>query len=122
MTNAIVNTFPFVIFRQGMFDDTFIRIPTMGWMFVPLVVYHGGGDAAKFEPLEKHQTEYEWALAQYLGAGVAACYRGYRLYDTEETKALVKKWVSFYKKYRSILIRDIIHVSYPFHMGFLYSL
>jgi hypothetical protein len=98
--------------RQGMFDDTYERIPTMGWMFVPLVVYHGGGDAAKFEPLVKHQIEYEWALAQYLGAGVAACYRGYRLYDTEATKALVAKWVSFYKKYRSILIRDIIHVSY----------
>jgi len=45
-----------------------------------------------------------------IGAGVAACYRGYRLYDTNETQALVTKWVSFYKKYRSILIRDIIHV------------
>jgi hypothetical protein len=45
-----------------------------------------------------------------IGAGVAACYRGYRLYDTDVTKALVTKWVNFYKKYRSILIRDIIHV------------
>jgi hypothetical protein len=39
----------------------------MGWMFVPLVDYHSGGDAAKFEPLAEHQIEYEWALAQYLG-------------------------------------------------------
>ena len=31
-----------------------------------------------FEPLSAHLREYEWALAQYLGAGVAACYRGYR--------------------------------------------
>ncbi len=53
-----------------MFDDTYIRIPTMGWMFVPLVVYHGGGDDAMFEPLAAHQTEYEWALAQYLGLTV----------------------------------------------------
>ena len=37
-----------------------------------------GGDAAMFEPLSAHIAEYEWALAQYLGAGVAACYRGYR--------------------------------------------
>jgi hypothetical protein len=51
-----------------MFDDTYQRIPTVGWMFVPLVVYHGGGDAAKFEPLVAHQIEYEWALAQYLGS------------------------------------------------------
>ena len=41
--------------------------------------------------------EYEWRLAQYLGAGVAACYRGYRLYDTDRTKKLVKKYVQFYK-------------------------
>ena len=96
--------------RQGMFDDTFIRIPTQGWMFVPLVVYHGGGNAAMFEPLSQHLPEYNWALAQYLGAGVAACYRGYRLFDTNETKAMVKQWVDFYKTYRDILTSDIIHV------------
>jgi hypothetical protein len=35
-----------------MYDDTFHYIPTVGWMFLPLTVYHGGGDAAMFEPLE----------------------------------------------------------------------
>ncbi|CAF0941556.1 unnamed protein product [Didymodactylos carnosus] len=96
--------------RQGMFDDLYERTPTQGWMFVPLTPYHGGGDDAQFEPLQQHLLEYEWALAQYLGAGVAAFYRGYRLYDTNETKALVQKWVNFYKKYRQILISDVIHV------------
>ena len=43
------------------------------------------------------QQEYEWGLAQYLGAGVAACYRGYRVYDTDRTESLVKKYVEFYK-------------------------
>ena len=66
------------ISRQGMYDDTFRLTPTAGWMFAPLVVYHGGGDAAMFEPLTEHSTVYEWALAQYLGMGTAACYRGYR--------------------------------------------
>ncbi len=56
---------------------------------------------------------YNRALAQYLGAGVAACYRGYRLYDNNNTKAMVKKWVDFYKKYRDILTSDIIHVRRP---------
>ena len=37
-----------------------------------------GGAAAAFEPLSEHLLEYEWALAQYLGYGVAACYRGPR--------------------------------------------
>ncbi len=40
--------------RQGMFDDTLHYIPTVGWMFLPITVYHGGGDAAMFEPLEEH--------------------------------------------------------------------
>ena len=93
-----------------MFDDTFHYTPTVGWMFLPLVVYHEGGAEAMFEPLTEHIKEYEWGLAQYLGAGVAACYRGYRLFDSDETKALVAKWVSFYKKYRDIVTSDIIHV------------
>ena len=29
-----------------MFDDTYARTPTQGWMFVPLNAYHGGGAAA----------------------------------------------------------------------------
>jgi hypothetical protein len=37
-----------------------------------------------------------WGLAQYLGGGVAACYRGYRLYDSSQTQAcyLIKETVS----------------------------
>ena len=96
--------------RQGMYDDLYLRIPTAGWMFVPLVQYHGGGEAAVFEPLKDHLLEYEWALAQYMGAGVAAMYRGTRLYDSDKTKDVVMKWTSFYKKYRQILISDVVHV------------
>ena len=32
------------------------------------------------------------------------------MYDTEQTKTVVKKWVDFYKKYRAILESDLIHV------------
>lgn len=42
-----------------------------------------------------------------------ACYRGPRLFDTQQTKAVVKKWVDFYKKYRPILESDLIHVRRP---------
>lgn len=96
--------------RQGMFDDTFQRIPSEGWMFLPLVNYEGGGPAAWFEPLSQHLTEFDFALAQYFGAGVQACYRGDRIFDGQETKAIVKKWIAFYKKYRHILNGDLIHV------------
>ncbi len=96
--------------RQGMYEDTYRLIPSAGWMFLPLIPYHAGGQAAEFEPLSDHKVEYEWALAQYLGAGVAACYRGYRPYDSDTTKAIVKKWISFFKRYRDILTSNIIHV------------
>ena len=105
------------ISRQSMYDDTYNFIPTQGWMQVPLIDYHGGGDAAAFEPLSQHLLEYEWALAQYLGYGVAACYRGYELYDAPVTQALVMKWVNFYKEYRDILISDIVHVRRPDMQG-----
>ncbi|CAB4062549.1 unnamed protein product [Lepeophtheirus salmonis] len=85
-------------------------IDMSGWMFVPLEDYQGGGAAAAFEPLKAHAKEYEWALSQYLGAGVAACYRGTRLYDSPATKSIVQKWVRFYKKYRDILTSDTVQV------------
>ena len=98
------------ISRQGMFDDTFRRIPTEGWMFLPLLNYEGGGPAAWFEPLKDHLVEFDFALAQYFGAGVQACYRGDRIFDTLKTKAIVKYWVDFYKMYRNVLSGDLIHI------------
>ena len=82
-------------------------------MYVPLVECHGGGPAATLEPLEEHLDTYEAHLAQSFGAGVQACYRGPRLYDTEKTKAVVKKWVDFYRRYRAILEADLIHLRRP---------
>lgn len=102
-----------LIARQNIYDATFDKTPSMGWMFVPLVEYHGGGPAATMEPLSEHLTEYEWYLAQNFGCGVQACYRGPRLFDTDAVRAVVAKWVAFYKKYRRILDSDIVHVRRP---------
>jgi hypothetical protein len=99
-----------IIERQNIYDGTWNKTPSMGWMFVPLVQYHGGGAAATIEPLKEHLTHYGQRLANLFGAGVQACYRGPQLYDAPETKALVEKWVSFYKKHRRILDGDIIHI------------
>jgi hypothetical protein len=99
--------------RQNIFDGTWWKTPSMGWMFVPLTEYQGGGAAATLEPLSEHLDAYGAHLAQNFGAGVQACYRGPRLYDTEETQAVVEKWVDFYRRYRAILDSDIIHVRRP---------
>ena len=102
-----------LIARQNIYDGTYQKTPSMGWMFVPLVEYHGGGQAATFEPLCEHLDDYAAHLSQNFGSGVIACYRGPRLFDTEQTKTVVKKWVDLFKKYREILESDLIHVRRP---------
>lgn len=99
-----------VLGRQNIFDGTWGKSPSMGWMFVPLVQYHGGGAAATLEPLHEHLKDFESHLVQNFGAGVQACYRGTRWYDTGDTKALVSKWITWFKAYRQVLEGDIIHV------------
>ncbi len=102
-----------IIERQNVYDGTWEKTASMGWMFVPLTQYHGGGAAATIEPLCEHLDHYEARLADLFGAGVQACYRGPRIYDTDETKALVKKWISFYKQHREVLDSDMIHLRRP---------
>ena len=102
-----------IIERQNVYDGTWEKAPSMGWMFVPLTQYHGGGAAATIEPLKDHLEHYETRLANLFGAGVQACYRGPRLYDTDDTKAVVKRWVDFYKQHRAILDSDMIHLRRP---------
>lgn len=99
-----------IIERQNIYDGTWNKTPSMGWTFVPLTQYHGGGAAATLEPLSEHLKDYEAHLVQNFGSGVQACYRGPRLFDTPATEALVKKEVDWYKKYRDILNSDIIHL------------
>jgi hypothetical protein len=99
-----------IIERQNIFDGTWEKTPSMGWMFVPLTEYQGGGPAATIEPLKDHLPHYETRLANLFGAGVMACYRGPRLYDTDQTKAVLKRWVDFYKQHRAILDSDLIHL------------
>jgi hypothetical protein len=82
----------------------------MGWMFVPLTEYQGGGAAATLEPLREHLPAYAAHLANNFGAGVQACYRGPRLYDADATEAVLKHWVSWFKEYRDILESDLIHL------------
>ena len=99
-----------ILNRQNIFDGTWEKTPSMSWGFVPLTRYQGGGSEAVLEPLNDHLKDYEQLMMQYYGAGVQACYRGPRLYDTEATKQTVIGVISWYKKYREILNSDIIHL------------
>lgn len=99
-----------ILNRQNIYDGTWDKTPSMGWGFVPLTKYQGGTDDAILEPLSEHLADYKQLMVQYYGAGVQACYRGPRLYDTEATKKVVKEMIDWYKKYRNILNSDVIHL------------
>ena len=99
-----------ILGRQNIYDGTWDKAPSMAWTFVPLTEYHGGGAAATLEPLKDHLDAYKAHMAQNYGSGVQACYRGPRLYDSKETKALVIDQIDHYKKYRDILNSDLIHL------------
>ena len=84
--------------RQNIYDGTWMKTPSMGWMHVPLAEYHGGGAAATIEPLHEHIEHYRQMLLSNLGMGVQAHYRGPRIYDTDKTRAMVKSTVDWFKK------------------------
>ncbi|MBL9120813.1 MAG: hypothetical protein JNL80_12960, partial [Phycisphaerae bacterium] len=102
-----------IIERQNIFDGTWSKTPSMGWMFVPLMQYHGGGPAATIEPLDEHRDHYRRRLDNLLSAGVQACFRGPRLFDTDATRDLVRERVAWFKAHRRILESDIVHGRRP---------
>jgi len=102
-----------ILNRQNIFDGTWEKTPSMGWGFVPLTRYQGGGPEAILEPLKDHLPDYRQLMMQYYGAGVQACYRGPRLYDSEETRKTVSSVIEWYKQHREILNADIIHLRRP---------
>ncbi|WP_164123537.1 alpha-galactosidase [Sphingobacterium sp. xlx-130] len=99
-----------ILNRQNIYDALWEQTPSMGWGFVPLTAYQGGGKEAILEPLNDHLEDYKQLMMQYYGAGVQACYRGPRLYDTEATKQVVTEVIRWYKDHRRILNSDIIHL------------
>jgi hypothetical protein len=99
-----------ILNRQNIYDATWEKTPSMGWGFVPLTAYHGGGPDAVLEPLNEHLDDYRQLMMQYYGAGIQACYRGPRLYDTDGTKMMVTEVIDWYKNYRDILNADIIRL------------
>ncbi len=99
-----------ILNRQNIHDGTIEKTASMSWGFVPLTKYQGGDESAVLEPLSEHLKDYEQLMIQYYSAGVQACYRGPRLYDTKATQQLVSKTISWYKKYRVILNADMLQL------------
>ncbi len=102
-----------LLYRQYIYDGTWIKPPTMGGMGLGLIGTYTDDPRAMLEPLDQNLQWYELNLVQLLGSGCQANLRAHRLYDTERTRQMVAKWLGWYKRYRPILTSDIIHVRRP---------
>jgi len=99
-----------ILNRQNIYDGLGEKTGSMSWGFVPLTKYQGGGPEAVLEPLTEHLRDYKQLMIQYYGAGVQACYRGPRLYDSDTTRDMVAGVIKWYKAHREILNSDMIEL------------
>jgi hypothetical protein len=99
-----------ILNRQNIYDGLIEKTGSMSWGFVPLTKYQGGGTEAVLEPLAEHLKDYKQLMVEYYGAGVQACYRGPRLYDTDTTRKMVTDIINWYKTHREILNSDVIEL------------
>ncbi len=99
-----------ILNRQNIYDGLIEKTGSMSWGFVPLTKYQGGGSEAVLEPLTEHLKDYKQLMVEYYGAGVQACYRGPRLYDTDTTRKMVTDIINWYKDHREILNSDVIEL------------
>jgi hypothetical protein len=102
-----------LLYRQYIYDGTWFKPPTMGGMGIGLIGTYTDDPRAMIEPLDQNLKWYELNLVQLLGSGCQANLRANRLYDTERTRLMVRRWVDWYKKHRPILTSDLIHVQRP---------
>ncbi|HEX7260251.1 MAG TPA: LamG-like jellyroll fold domain-containing protein, partial [Luteolibacter sp.] len=103
-----------VIYRQYIFDATFHKTAQMGWVNLNTETLHGG--------MEKNLDKYERIFFTMLSSGAQVWVRGHRLYDGPQSQAMLKKWMTWYKKYQDIIGGDIIHLKRPDGRGLDYTL
>lgn len=102
-----------LLYQQYIYDGTWFKTPSMGQMAIGLIPTYNADPKAILEPLNENLEWYELHMVQLLASGAQPSFRANRLYDTPETKAVVQKWVGWFKQYRDILTSDLIHVQRP---------
>ncbi len=103
-----------VIYRQYIFDGTWHKTAGMGWVNLNTEVLHGG--------MERNLDKYERALFVMLSSGAQVWVRGHRLYDGPQSRAMLKKWLEWYRRYRAVIQGDLIHLKRPDGRGLDYTL
>ena len=103
-----------VICRQYIYDGTWHKTASMGWVNVNTRVLSGG--------LEKNLDQYERQFFGLLSSGAAVSVTGQRLYDGPRSRAMLKQWTDWYRRYHAIIQGDIIHLRRPDGRGLDYYL
>ena len=103
-----------VIYRQYIYDATWHKTAGMGWVNLNTEVLRGG--------MEQNLDKYERAFFVMLSSGAQVWVRGHRLYDGPQSQAMLKKWMTWYRRYRAIIQGDIIHLHRPDGRGLDYYL
>lgn len=127
--------------RQRMIADPQLRDQSVSngirYYITPLVPYHpseaigdcrlaescrwkpvvGYESTATLEPLDEHLVELEWALSQTFGTGIMSVLRGYRLYQGERSRAVMAKWIGWFKRYRRVLTTEFVTLSWTNETG-----
>lgn len=96
--------FRFSGWRAGPIEERFAWTPRREWISRPAVAW---------PPPGAHLDHDERRLHNLLGAGVQACWRGPRLYDTARTLALVRHRVDWFRQHRRILESDVVPLRRP---------
>ena len=98
--------------RQNIYDGTWNKAPSQGWMFLPIGQYHGGWPECCIEPVGFLGGQWEFYLQIYFGTGVAPLFHGKRLFDPAYPagRALVKRYTDWNQRHRAILHADLIHL------------
>jgi hypothetical protein len=94
-----------VICRQYIYDGTWHKTASMGWVNVNTRVLPGG--------MEKNLDKYERQFFGLLSSGAAVSITGHRLYDGPQSRAMLRKWTDWYRRYQAIIQGDIIHLRRP---------
>ena len=94
-----------VICRQYIYDGTWHKTASMGGVNVNTLVLPGG--------MEKNLDKYERQFVGLLASGAAVSVTGHRLYDGPQSRAMLRKWMDWYRRYRDIIQGDIIHLRRP---------
>ena len=72
----------------------------------------GYDSVGTLSPVEQHLAETEWALTGCFGTGASCGIRGRKLFDGPRSKALVRRWIRWAKRYRRVLSSEFVTLAH----------